>query len=69
VNELIRFRPTRRLRPSPPDERGAQILFFTGVRYQRMSEDGHPPAPCASRVARRQDESGVGGGGDRTRRR
>jgi hypothetical protein len=69
VNELIRFRPTRRLRPSPPDERGAQILFFTGVRYQRMSEDGRAPAPRASCVAQRQD-GGVGGGGsDRTRRR
>jgi hypothetical protein len=65
VNELIRFRPTRRLHPSPPDERGAQILFFTGVRYSRMSEDGRDPAPHASCAAKRQD----GGGSDRARRR
>jgi len=30
-------------------DRGAEILFFTGVRYQRMSEE--PPAP--ERQARR----------------
>ena len=70
MNELIRFRPTRRLRRSPPDDRGAQILFFTGVRYQRMTEDARAPGPHTSCVAPRQGEGGViGGGGDRTRRR
>jgi hypothetical protein len=66
MSELIRFEPAKALRRSSPDDRGAQILFFTGVRYQRMSEDSRPPAPQAASVVQRQGESG---GGDRTRRR
>jgi hypothetical protein len=38
MSELIRFQPAKPPRRSVPDDRGAQILFFTGVRYQRMSE-------------------------------
>lgn len=30
-----------RLRPEPS---GARILFFTGVRYERMQEEGPEPA-------------------------
>jgi hypothetical protein len=63
MSDLIRFQPAKGPRRSAPDDRGAQILFFTGVRYQRTSED--PPAPQASRVVQRQGESS---GGDRTRR-
>ena len=66
MSDLIRFQPAKAPRRSVPDDRGAQILFFTGVRYQRMSEDLLAPAPQASCVAQQQGE---GGGGDRTRRR
>jgi hypothetical protein len=65
MSDLIRFQPAKGPRRSAPDDRGAQILFFTGVRYQRTSEDPPAPAPQASRVVQRQGESG---GGDRTRR-
>jgi len=66
MSDLIRFQPAKAPRRSAADDRGAQILFFTGVRYQRMSEDAPAPAPQASRVAQRQGESG---GVDRPRHR
>jgi hypothetical protein len=66
MSDLIRFQPAKAPRRSVPDDRGAQILFFTGVRYQRMSEDLRAPAPQAPCAAQQQGE---GGGGDRTRRR
>jgi hypothetical protein len=68
MNDLIRFQPAKRLRRSAPDDRGAQILFFTGVRYQRMSEDARSPEPPVSRLVQRQGEGG-GADGGRTRRR
>ncbi len=68
MNELIRFRPAKRLRCSAPDDRGAQILFFTGVRYQRMAEDACSPPPPVSCLVKRQGEAG-GAAGGRTRRR
>ena len=67
MSDLIRFQPAKPPRRSAPDDRGAQILFFTGVRYQRMSEDARAPAPQASCVAQRQGESARRS--DRTRRR
>ena len=51
MSDVIRFRPAKSPRRSAPDDRGAQILFFTGVRYQRMSED--PRAPRAASLLRR----------------
>jgi hypothetical protein len=70
VNDLIRFQPAKRPYRSGADPSGAQILFFTGVRYQRMSEDGRAPAPPASCDAQRQGkDGGRGGGSGRTRRR
>ena len=66
MSDVIRFHPARAPRRSVPDARGAQILFFTGVRYQRMSEDQRVPRQQASCVAQ---QPGEGGGGDRTRRR
>jgi hypothetical protein len=66
MSEVIRFQPAKAPRHSAPDDRGAQILFFTGVRYQRMSEDQRAPATHARGGAEQQGE---GGGGDRTRRR
>jgi len=66
MSDVIRFHPVNGRRRSAPDDRGAQILFFTGVRYQRMSEELRALAPQTPSVAQRQDE---GGGADRTRRR
>ena len=66
MNELIRFRPTRRLHPSPHDERGAQILFFTGVRYERMAA----AAPALESDSSAPSSGGMGGaGGGRRKRR
>jgi len=65
MSEVIRFQPAKTPRHSALDDRGAQILFFTGVRYQRMSEDQRAPAPQAARSAQQHE----GGGSDRTRRR
>jgi hypothetical protein len=65
VNNVIRFRPAKRHRRSAPQDRSAQILFFTGVRYQRMSEDA--PTPQAACSVRRK--GGGAGEGERTRRR
>jgi hypothetical protein len=64
MSELIRFQPAKAPRRSAPDDRGAQILFFTGVRYQRMVEDSRALAPQASRLV-----EGKSGGSDRTGRR
>ena len=68
VNNLIPFRPAKRDRRLTPQDDGAEILFFTGVRYQRMSEDARTPtaqAPCG--VRRKGEGRSVEGG--RTRRR
>lgn len=43
MNNVILFRPANSPRRMASGDRGAEILFFTGVRYQRMSEE--PPAP------------------------
>jgi hypothetical protein len=64
MSELIRFQPAKAPRRSSPDDRGARILFFTGVRYHRMVEDSRALAPQASRLV-----PGKSGGSDRTGRR
>jgi hypothetical protein len=70
MNDLIRFRPGKLHRRSGPGDRSAQILFFTGVRYHRMGEEGFAPTPHEPCSARRNGKGGGGaGGGDRTRRR
>jgi hypothetical protein len=69
MSDLIRFRPAKRHRRSAPGDRGAQILFFTGVRYHRMGEDARAPTPQAARGVQRKGEGGGAGDGDRTRRR
>ncbi len=69
VNNLIRFRPAKRHRRPATQDRGAQILFFTGVRYQRMSEDARTPTPQAACGVRPNREGGGAGEGNRTRRR
>ena len=64
MGDLIAFRsqrPSGEARPSGP---GAEILFFTGVRYQRMSED--PPVvvgkvPKAARAQGRARQAQTAG--------
>lgn len=59
--DVIPLAPLRRTRPEagalPPD--GAQILFFTGVRYERAEP---LPREKAARPARRPAASGLRGG-------
>ena len=43
MTDLIRFQPANHHRGSAPADGGAKILFFTGVRYCRMSEDQRAP--------------------------
>ena len=68
VNNLIPFRPAKRYSRMIPQDGGAQIVFFTGVRYQRMSEDARAPTTQAACDVRRKGEGRAGEGG-RTRRR
>ena len=63
MSDVIRFQPAKATPRSGPDDRAAQILFFTGVRYQRLNEQ-RAPRPQAS-----SQRQGEGGGSDRTRRR
>ena len=54
MNNVIRFKPANSRRRLASGDRGAQILFFTGVRYQRMGEDALPPAPQSRRDRRKR---------------
>ena len=62
MNNVIRFRPANRPRRMASGERGAQILFFTGVRYQRVNEDARGPARQAQGARRKRQPTEVGGG-------
>ena len=64
MSDVIRFQPAKATPRSAPDDHGAQILFFTGVRYQRLNEEQRAPRPQAS-----TQRQGEGGGSERTRRR
>jgi hypothetical protein len=59
MNNVIRFRPADSPRRTPSGDRGAQILFFTGVRYQRMGEET-PASPQPTRARRKRQRGGVG---------
>ena len=63
MNNVIRFKPANRRRRLASGDRGAQILFFTGVRYQRMSEDARPPAPQSRGDRRKRERKEIGGAG------
>ncbi|MCO5092426.1 hypothetical protein [Bosea sp. (in: a-proteobacteria)] len=62
---VIPFAPQRRSRPSPGGSsppRTAEILFFTGVRYERAPE-ARPPAskpPAAGQVRKAAARSRTG---------
>jgi hypothetical protein len=62
MNNVIRFPPASSRRRTAAGDRGAQILFFTGVRYQRMSEDPRAQArqPHGGRRKRQAAESATG---------
>ena len=65
--DLILFRPSRsatRSTSAPAPSQGAQILFFTGVRYAREVEP--PPASIAQDAP---PEGGMDGAGGRRRKR
>jgi hypothetical protein len=49
------------------DRGAAQILFFTGVRYQRWSEDARAPVRQA-RGSRRKRQAGETGSGRKSQR-
>ena len=57
MNNVILFRPANSPRRMASGDRGAQILFFTGVRYQRWSED--PRAPARATATRPAEASGA----------
>ena len=63
MGDLIAFRSQRPSGQARPSGAGAEILFFTGVRYQRMSDEA-PPASAKPRKPRVQ-----GGPQGRRRRR
>jgi hypothetical protein len=65
MNNIIQFRTANSARRLPSgDRRAAQILFFTGVRYQRWSEDPHaqPQEQSARRKRERAQISETGRG-------
>lgn len=60
MNNVIQFRPADSPRRMASDDRGAQILFFTGVRYQRWSAEACVAAaqPQSARRKRQRAETG-----------
>jgi hypothetical protein len=63
LNNVIHFRPANSPRRTASGDRGAaQILFFTGVRYQRWSEDAQAPALRAQGARRKRLPAEVGSG-------
>jgi hypothetical protein len=60
--DVIPLAPLRRPRPEAGalPAQGAQILFFTGVRYERAAEP--LPREKGTRPARRSPASGLRGG-------
>ena len=45
MGDLIAFRSPRPSGDAKPSGIGAEILFFTGVRYQRMSDETPTASP------------------------
>jgi hypothetical protein len=61
MNNVIPFRPANGPRRMTSGDRGAaQILFFTGVRYQRWDEDTHAPQPQAQSSRRKRERVQIG---------
>jgi hypothetical protein len=68
MNNVIQFRPATSPRRMASGDRGAQILFFTGVRYQRWGEDTHAPQAQSSRRKPERVEIGGTGRGRKSQR-
>jgi hypothetical protein len=70
MNNVIPFRPANSPRRMTSGDRGAaQILFFTGVRYQRWGEDTHAqPQEQNSRRKRERVQIGETGRGRKSQR-
>ena len=69
MNNVIHFRLANSLRRMASGDRGAaQILFFTGVRYQRWGEDTHAPQPQAQSSRRKRVQIGETGRGRKSQR-
>jgi hypothetical protein len=62
MNNVIRFPPASSRRRMATCDRGAQILFFTGVRYQRMSEDPRAQARQSQGAGRKRQAAESGSG-------
>jgi hypothetical protein len=61
MNNVIHFRPANNPRRMASGDRGAaQILFFTGVRYQRWGEETHAPQPQAQGSRRKRERVQIG---------
>jgi hypothetical protein len=61
MSNVIPFRSANSSRRMASGDRGAaQILFFTGVRYQRWSEDTHAPALRAQGARRKRQTAEAG---------
>jgi hypothetical protein len=65
MGDLIAFRAAGRRRHPKRSGAGAEILFFTGVRYQRTIEH----APLSGAAPRQPQQDGNGGGLGRGKRR
>ena len=61
MNNVIQFRPANSARRTASGDRGAaQILFFTGVRYQRWGDDAHAQQPQAQGSRRKRERVQIG---------
>jgi hypothetical protein len=60
MGELLAFKPpkTALRRQREPASTGAEIIFFPGVRYERMTEPVQPAKRTARRPARRRTRPG-----------
>jgi hypothetical protein len=64
MNNVIHFLPANSPRRIASGNHGAaQILFFTGVRYQRWSEDAQASQPQAQGSRRKRERVEIGGAG------
>jgi hypothetical protein len=61
MTNVIHFRPANSPRRMASGDRGAaQILFFTGVRYQRWGEDTLAPPPQGQSSRRKPERVQLG---------
>jgi hypothetical protein len=65
MGDLIAFRSQRSSGQARSSGTGAEILFFTGVRYQRMTE----VAPSSIATPQQPQPGGKGGGAGPAKRR